>query len=217
MSGKSTPTGSAGRETPAEPVQGIKITDKRKVDPHTGSVREPVAREPVVSGPPVDVPVSALIEEQLADSEQLAPTEQTAAEVQDARVAELTTDLQRMAAEYANYRKRVERDRVATHELAVIAVLAELLPVLDDIELAREYKELEGAFKSVADALLATTRKLGLETYGKVDDPFDPELHEALTHVEAEGLTGPVITEVYQPGFRFKSRVVRPARVAVAE
>lgn len=143
----------------------------------------------------------------------------------DVRVAELTADLQRVQAEYANYRKRVARDQEAVREIAVLNVLTELLPVLDDIERAREHNELTGTFKVVAEALQSKLAKLGLETFGAVGEAFDPMLHEALTHTpapegaeRAEGeAEGPVIGALFQPGFSYKGRVVRPARVGVTE
>ena len=99
-----------------------------------------------------------------------------------AQLAERTADLQRMQAEYANYRKRVERDRIAVREQALANVLAELLPVLDDIGRAREHGELVGGFKSVAESLEAAVAKLGLVSFGDKGEPFDPTMHEALMH-----------------------------------
>jgi molecular chaperone GrpE len=90
-------------------------------------------------------------------------------------VAALTADLQRLQAEYANYRKRVERDRTLAHELAVSAVLTELLPALDDIDRAAEHGELTGGFKAVADQIATTTTRIGLEKYGAAGDAFDPQ------------------------------------------
>src|SRR5579859_7129343 len=100
----------------------------------------------------------------------------------EARLAERTADLQRLQAEYANYRKRVDRDRAAVREQAVASVLTGLLPVLDAIDQAREHGELSGGFKSVADSLASAVGKLGLVAYGEKGDAFDPKIHEALTH-----------------------------------
>ena len=99
-------------------------------------------------------------------------------------VAALTTDLQRLQAEYANYRKRVERDRAVAHENAVAAVLSELLSLLDDIDRAEEHGELTGGFKAVAEQLNSITSRIGLEKYGSAGDAFDPQIHEALMHDE---------------------------------
>jgi len=133
------------------------------------------------------------------------------------QLAERTADLQRLQAEYANYRKRVERDRVAVREQALANVLGELLPVLDDIGRAREHGELTGGFKSVAESLEAAVAKLGLTSYGEDGDPFDPNLHEALMHSYSADVTEPTCVRVLQPGYKIGDRTLRPARVAVAE
>jgi molecular chaperone GrpE len=133
------------------------------------------------------------------------------------KLAERTADLQRLQAEYANYRKRVERDRMAVREQALANVLTELLPVLDDIGRAREHGELSGGFKSVAESLEAATVKLGLASYGEDGDPFDPNLHEALMHSYSPDVTETTCVRILQPGYKVGDRILRPARVAVAE
>jgi molecular chaperone GrpE len=133
------------------------------------------------------------------------------------QLAERTADLQRLQAEYTNYRRRVERDREAVREQAVAAVLVNLLPVLDDIGRARAHGELDGGFKAVAEALEATVDKLGLQAYGAEGDPFDPVVHEALTHGYSDDVTEPTAVTVFQVGYRIGNRIVRPARVGVAE
>jgi molecular chaperone GrpE len=133
------------------------------------------------------------------------------------QLAERTADLQRVTAEYANYRKRVERDRVAVREQALANVLGGLLPVLDDIGRAREHGELVGGFKSVAESLEAAVAKLGLESFGDSGEPFDPKVHEALMHSYSSDVTEPTCVQVLQPGYRVGERILRPARVAVAE
>jgi len=195
-----------GAEPDEEP---IKVTDKRRIDPETGELRQP----------------PAAAQDPLSQAEEAVEAAAEAVASDDIRVAELTVDLQRVTAEYANYRKRVDRDREAVGEMAIVAVLAELMPVLDDIALARANNDLEGPFKSVAESIEAVVAKLGLEQFGVVGEPFDPAQHEALTHAErevAEGEeaaadAGPICTQIYQPGYRFKERIVRPARVAVEE
>lgn len=132
-------------------------------------------------------------------------------------LAERTADLQRLQAEYANYRKRVERDRIAVREQALANVLNELLPVLDDIGRAREHGELSGGFKSVAESLESIAVKLGLTAYGEKGDAFDPTLHEALMHEYSDEVTEPTAVRILQPGYRVGDRIIRPARVAVAE
>lgn len=185
---------------------GVRVTDKRRIDPQTGSVRPGAAKSRRPASQPAGQPAG-----------HPAAGEASSGAAQDERVAELTNDLQRITAEYANYRKRVERDRQAMTELAVAAVLAELLPILDDIERAREHGELTDGFRAVGDAIQAAVGKLGLERFGEAGDPFDPAIHEALAHSEDGDLDGPTCVEIYQPGYRFKGRVVRPARVIVKE
>ena len=133
------------------------------------------------------------------------------------KLAERTADLQRVQAEYANYRKRVDRDRAAVREQALASVVAELLPVLDDIGRAREHGELTGGFKAVAEALEAAAGKLGLTTFGKAGEAFDPNVHEALMHSYSADVTEPTCVQVLQPGYKVGERILRPARVAVAE
>jgi molecular chaperone GrpE len=134
-----------------------------------------------------------------------------------AQLAERTADLQRVHAEYANYRKRVERDRLAVREQALSNVLSSLLPVLDDIGRAREHGDLNGAFKSVGESLETIAAKLGLESFGEPGEPFDPLVHEALMHSYSPDVTEPTAVQILQPGYKVGERIIRPARVAVAE
>ncbi|MFF8861786.1 nucleotide exchange factor GrpE [Streptomyces sp. NPDC015139] len=130
---------------------------------------------------------------------------------------ERTTDLQRLQAEYQNYRRRVERDRIAVKEIAIANLLTELLPVLDDIGRAREHGELVGGFKSVAESTETVAAKMGLQQFGKEGEPFDPTIHEALMHSYAPDVTETTCVAILQPGYRIGERTIRPARVAVAE
>ena len=133
-----------------------------------------------------------------------------------AQLAERTADLQRLQAEYANYRKRVDRDRATVREQAVAGALGELLPVLDAINQAREHGELSGGFKSVADSLQAAVGKLGLVSYGQRGDAFDPKIHEALAYSDSPDVTEDTCVDIFQPGYKVGERILRPARVAVA-
>ncbi|MER7361247.1 nucleotide exchange factor GrpE [Nonomuraea wenchangensis] len=178
-----------------EPV----IRDNRKIDPETGLPREPDAAQETAARPEAPAAGPA------ADGE-LAT-----------QLAERTADLQRLQAEYVNYRKRVERDRAAVREQAVAGALTELLPVLDDIGRARDHGELTGGFAKVAESLEATLTKLGLTAYGQKGDPFDPTIHEALMHSYSEDVSEASAVEVFQLGYRMGERILRPARVAVAE
>ena len=173
------------------------IRDKRRIDPATGEVR-----------PGASAPAPDPVEQELADI--------VTSDLQSL-LDERTADLQRVQAEFSNYRRRVERDRQAVAEQALASVLVGLLPVLDDIDRARAHGEVEGGFKLVADGLETTLTKLGLQRFGEAGEPFDPTVHEALTHTLSAEVTEPVCAEVYQPGYRVGDRVLRPARVAVAE
>ena len=139
------------------------------------------------------------------------------AEAARVQLAERTADLQRLQAEYQNYRRRVERDRVAVKEIAVAGLLTELLPVLDDIGRAREHGELVGGFKSVGESVESVVAKLGLQQFGKEGEPFDPLVHEALMHSYSPEVTETTCVSILQPGYRIGERTIRPARVAVAE
>lgn len=194
------------RRDDAEERQGPVIRDKRRIDPETGKVREPA--KPAPAAPAEE----ALTEDEHVTAEKAAPEEDIAA-----KLAERTADLQRLQAEYANYRKRIERDRVAMREQALVNVLNELLPVLDDIGRAREHDELTGGFKQVSEALGNVVGKLGLTAFGEPGEPFDPKIHEALLHSYADDVTEPVAAQILQPGYRIGERILRPARVAVTE
>jgi molecular chaperone GrpE len=181
------------------------------------------------SGPGEDQPEEKLEERETAEtpaeSTEEAPEMVTGHVIKDGKqaagietqLAERTADLQRIQAEYANYRKRVDRDRAAVREQAVVGTLNGLLPVLDAIDQAREHGELSGGFKSVADSLQAALGRLGLAAYGEKGDPFDPKIHEALTHSYSSDVTEDTCVEILQPGYKVGERILRPARVAVAE
>lgn len=141
------------------------------------------------------------------------------AQLDQARSAlqERTQDLQRLQAEFQNYRRRVERDRAAVKEVAVANLLTELLPVLDDIGRARDHGELVGGFKSVAESLETVVAKMGLMQFGKEGEPFDPTVHEALMHEYSPDVTETTCVKILQPGYRIGERTIRPARVGVAE
>jgi molecular chaperone GrpE len=169
----------------------IVVTDKRRLDPETGEVRPEAA----------------------------APAEAPAPQAVSAREDELLADLQRVTAEYANYRRRVDRDRASVVEHATLGLLESLLPLLDAVELARQHGDLEGAFKAVGEGLEQVAERQGLQRVGAKGDPFDPTVHHALVHApEDPTVDFPVVAEVLQPGWRLASgRVLRPAGVVVAE
>lgn len=178
------------------------VRDRRRIDPDTGELREPDGTEVQPATDPEAQPVADAVPESDLAAERLA-------------------DLQRLQAEYVNYRKRVERDRDVARDAAVAKVLDSLLPVLDDIHLARQHGDLEGSpFAAIADKLDAALGRHGLTRFGEVGEAFDPTLHEALMHTEAELAEGTAVTtvvQVLQPGYRAGERVLRAARVAVAD
>jgi molecular chaperone GrpE len=136
--------------------------------------------------------------------------------------AERLADLQRLQAEYVNYRKRVERDRDVARDAGVASVLEALLPVMDDVHLARQHGDLEGGgpFAAIADKLETALGRAGLHRYGQPGEPFDPSVHEALMHTQAELAEGTDVTtvvQVLQPGYKIGDKVLRAARVAVAD
>jgi len=212
--------------SPEETNGGPVIRDLRRIDPTTGQVRDPgqggSAQPGSSSRGPSKPRGKHAASKPGGGASPGAPgsgeAARAAADRQAAeQLAERTADLQRVTAEYANYRKRVERDRQAVREQAVANVLSGLLPVLDDIGRAREHGELVGGFKSVAESLEAAVTKLGLDSFGENGEPFDPKVHEALMHSYSADVTEPTCVQILQPGYRVGERILRPARVAVAE
>ncbi|WP_372594346.1 nucleotide exchange factor GrpE [Actinotalea sp.] len=174
-----------------------RFTDKRRIDPETGAVRESSGTAP--AGAPAS-----------ADALEL--------ETAQAVAAEHLADLQRLQAEYVNYRKRVERDRLVARDQTVVAMIEALLGVLDDVELARQHGELaEGPFAAIAEKLEVALGRFGWERYGAAGEPFDPTVHEALMHAHSDEVSEPTVVQVLQPGHKVGERIVRAARVAVAE
>ncbi len=191
-----------------EQEPGVVFRDKRRIDPETFQPR-PEAQAPTSDPAPAEGAGAA------AGAGSEGGTHPLVAESQ--RVEELTADLQRLSAEYANYRKRVDRDRDVQRDLTTAALMNDILPVLDDIGRAREHGELEGGFKAVGESVEAYATKHGVVAYGEVGEPFDPNIHEAMTSTTAPDVTEPTVTAVYQVGYRVKDRVIRPARVGVTD
>jgi molecular chaperone GrpE len=185
------------------------VRDKRRIDPVTGEIRVPPAgQQPAGGGVQVGEKGSAEAAAGGADEELAALRSE---------LAERTGDLQRITAEYSNYRRRVERDRQAVVTFAKAQVAGELLTVLDDIERAEAHGDLSGAFKSVADKLVAGLMAHGLEAFGATGDDFNPDLHEAVQHSTSPDVEGPTVTAVLRRGYRFGERVLRPAMVVVTD
>jgi molecular chaperone GrpE len=169
-----------------------------------------------VSPPAGESATAAAAASPAAPAAPTAPAAAPATSQLQSQLAERTADLQRLQAEYANYRKRVDRDRATVREQAVSSALSELLPVLDAIGQAREHGELSGGFKSVADSLQAAVGKLGLVSYGQRGDAFDPKIHEALASTYSPDVAEDTCADIFQPGYKVGERILRPARVAVA-
>ncbi|RAX45256.1 nucleotide exchange factor GrpE [Arthrobacter sp. AQ5-06] len=204
-----------------EPV----IRDNRKVDPVTGQARHPEGEQPAeapVGEPPVGEPVDS-DGDALAQAEEIlngieVPAEESVAQgAGQAEAAELKNDLLRLQAEYVNYRKRVERDRAVAGEMAVIGVLNSLLPVLDDVDAARQHGDLtDGPFAAIATKLENALKTYGLVRIDETGVEFDPTIHEALIQQPGEDIEVDTVSQVLRSGYRSGDRVLRAAQVIVA-
>jgi molecular chaperone GrpE len=193
------PSAGSGREdSSGEPI----IRDKRRIDPETGEAR--VEADDV--------------EETLTDEDLAKLLEEPASEPDAAGAAsDHLDDLKRVQAEYANYRKRVERDRYVARELAIAEVMTGMLPILDDLDLAQAHGDLEGGpLELVAQKMRAVFTRYGLEQVGEVGEPFDPKLHEAIAQLPDKKVDVDTIAEVILPGYRLGERLLRAAKVAVS-
>ena len=182
------------------------VRDNRRIDPETGQVRGQSAE-----APPAETPAAPTVggpDDGAADAELEAANSLAAARLDE---------LQRLNAEYVNYKKRVDRDRDVARNAAIAGVAEALLPVLDDLHLSREHGDLTGPFSAIADKLEATLHRFGLERYGQDGEPFDPAVHEALMHAHSDEYEVATCTKVLQPGYKLGERILRPARVAVAD
>jgi molecular chaperone GrpE len=197
------------RDREGDEQHGPTVRDRRRIDPETYQVREPQATA-------APAPTGSESTDGQADAEASTESDIRVSELNQA-LAERTADLQRLQAEYVNYKRRVDRDRDVARKVTIESFVKDLLPVLDDLRSAREHGELNGAFKAVGDEVERITTKYGLESFGTKGDPFDPYIHEALLHAHAEGIEGPTCVEILQPGYKIGDRILRPARVAVAE
>ena len=230
-------TGSAGAGKDAGDEPRVVIRDKRKL----GKVTEQPANDASAADAAADAPAEGLVEEAEVVVDEIggeaevsgpavvdAPAEPKGgtgtdaplgAELESLRtdLEERTRDLQRVTAEYANYRKRVDRDRNLVQEQATGAVLTALLPILDDLDRAREHGDLVGPFGSVAEQLTGALAKFGLTAFGEKGDPFDPTRHEAVAHQTSADVTESTCVQVMRRGYQLGERLLRPAMVAVAD
>jgi molecular chaperone GrpE len=207
----------AAKPAPAQPEQTAVTEEAAQTAPPEPAVTttEAALADGAAEAPSVDEP-AAPVEEGVP--EEVAPGPSAAElEALRAELDERTKDLQRVTAEYANYRKRVDRDRGLITEQAIASVLTALLPVLDDLDRAREHGDLVGPFGSVAEQLIGALTKFGLTAFGEKGDPFDPNRHEAVAHSTSPEVTEPTCIEVMRRGYLLNDRLLRPAMVAVAD
>ncbi|GLZ37528.1 nucleotide exchange factor GrpE [Actinokineospora sp. NBRC 105648] len=187
--------------------------DEPRAERETGPVVEVEEEVPAAAGTHApSTPEAEVGGRHAAEEPELDPSA-----VFKAQLDERTADLQRLQAEYANYRKRVDRDREAVVSSAKAQVVTDLLSVLDDVERAGAHGDLTGAFKAVAEKLIGSLQKAGLEPFGHEGEPFDPSVHEAVQHNTSTDVDGPTVTGVLRRGYRFGDRVVRAALVAVTD
>ncbi len=212
MSHRDDPRG--GEEPP------VVVRDRRRIDPTTGAVRTPdPSSAPAGDGafqPTRPEDAAGGVGTGTAAAGGTAGGSDVGDELR-AQLDERTQDLQRVTAEYANYRKRVERDREAVVTYAKAQVVGDLLGVLDDLERAEAHGDLTGPFKAVAEKVNAALQKAGLRSYGHEGEVFDPSQHEAVQHSTSPDVSGPTVTAVLRRGYTFGERVLRPAMVAVTD
>ena len=190
----------------SEEQERVVIRDNRKIDREQAPAVE--------QDTPFDVELDAGLD---LDGSAEPAAESQVPMVEAQLLDERTADLQRVQAEYANYRKRAERDRLLAGDAAVSRVLSDLLPVVDDLHRAAQHGDLSGPLKAVADKLEAVTGKQGVVAFGAVGDPFDPSIHEAVLHDESDAVAVPTCTTIMRPGYLHHDRLLRAAMVGVSD
>ncbi|MCK9874381.1 nucleotide exchange factor GrpE [Frankia sp. Ag45/Mut15] len=189
----------------------VVVRDRRRIDPDSGEVRPESGT--VTGGGPGGSPG----DEGGGSHSAVDPADAELIESLRLQASERTADLQRLKAEFDNYRRRVERDRQQIGEQATAKVLTSLLSTLDDIGRARDHGDLEGPFKAIAEALETALEAAGLQRFGVAGDEFDPAVHEALMHSYRSDVSGPTCVDIFRAGYLHAGRVLRPAQVSVAE
>jgi molecular chaperone GrpE len=214
----SSPASQENQERQAGDRQDPVIRDNRKVDPVTGQARHPEGEQHAQAHSPVDSDGDALAQaEEILNGVEVSAEESVAQGAANAEAAELKNDLLRLQAEYVNYRKRVERDRAVAGEMAVIGVLNSMLPVLDDIDAARQHGDLaDGPFAAIATKLETALKTYGLVRIAETGVEFDPNIHEALIQQAGEDIEVDTVSQVLRSGYRSGDRVRRAAQVVVA-
>ncbi|MFD5242980.1 nucleotide exchange factor GrpE [Amycolatopsis sp. NPDC058340] len=205
------------------PEEPVVVRDRRRIDPLTGEIRPAAPAAEPQDGPKHAAPAEEATEPEPAAhagpglGESIVDDSVSVASGLEKELAERTADLQRLQAEYANYRKRVDRDREQVVAGAKASVVNDLLPLLDDLERAEQHGDLTGAFKAVGEKLVGSLQRSGLEPFGTEGEPFDPSVHEAVQHSTSPDVAGPTVTMVMRRGYRFGERVLRPAMVGVTD
>ena len=187
--------------------RSFQFTDRRRINPDTLAARDVPAPGSAAADPGNPDNAGQSISATVADDPALEQAKREA--------AERTADLQRVTAEYANYRKRVDRDRAADREANTGRIVGEMLPILDDLDRAEQHGDLTGAFKAVADKLADTLTKLGLTKVGVEGDTFDPAVHEAVQFATSPEVSEATVTAVFRRGYAIGERLIRPAVVVV--
>lgn len=196
----------SGGNQPVEPEEPpIRFTDNRKIDRDASDEATTQAASSGGSGPAAGDAADLPLDETLAAS---ADTDKPTVPLED---------LQRLSAEYANYRRRADRERLAAGEIAAGKVVIDLLPIIDDLDRAKQHGDLTGALKAVSDKLDGVLAKLGVTGFGEVGDPFDPARHEAVLHDESDAVTVPTCTTIMRRGYQLGDRLLRPAMVGVSD
>ncbi len=204
--------GNANENEPQKPV----IRDHRKVDPETGQARHP-EQEPPGQEQHADSGDALSQAEDILNSVEVPAAESVAQGVDAAEAEELKNDLRRLQAEYVNYRKRVERDRAVAGEMAVIGVLNSLLPVLDDVDAARQHGDLaDGPFAAIAAKLENALKTYGLVRIDETGVEFNPTIHEALIQQPGPDVEIDTVSQILRSGYKSGDRVLRAAQVIVA-
>ncbi|SDS06792.1 molecular chaperone GrpE [Brevibacterium siliguriense] len=210
---------------------GFTFSDKRRVDPNTGEVRPEADAQSASAGVGEEPTADPNAEQQgaaaadasdlgvdiPADASGLEDTEPAAEPEPGSEAADYLADLKRINAEYAAYRMRADRERERAALGGTIKVVEALIPVLDEVKLARENGDVTGPFETHVNKLVESLNKIGVEQYGEVGDEFDPNLHEALMQQPSDEVETPTLFLVMQPGYRIGERIIRAARVGVQQ
>lgn len=217
MSDERIPEGAAPAPSGApDEAAGPVIRDNRVVDPATGEIRTPDSAKGATAKADDAAPAPAASEAESVLADAAVAVLEAELALARTQADEHRVDLQRLSAEFVNFRKRVERDRAVDYSRGVSDVVDALIPVLDDVDAARRHGDLTGPFAAIAEKLESVlAQRFGVERYGAEGEEFDPTVHEALMHATSAEAEETTVSTVLQPGYRVGERVLRAARVAV--